>query len=219
VLAAIEDNLYPEQMSTISTCGLNFYITRDGALTVIDKDSMSGDYFRCADCGFENRISLYVYPTLYASYDGKAKYPVKAYKKMLNLVYSARVYQYSELNFGTFMGGWYYQTTGEGITKFIMYCPNKTIHAIVNYIPKVKIDDKVTVCFVTRNNEVILINSDCEIIETVCVLESEPGIFEMSGGYLECIGDIVDEPQNLIWSYKANKALNTKSAAADQTFD
>ena len=96
-LAAIEDNLYLEQMSTISTCELNFYITRDGALTVIDKDSMSGDYFRCADCGFENRISLY------SSYDGKVKYPVKAYKKMLNLVYSARVYQYSELNFGTFI--------------------------------------------------------------------------------------------------------------------
>ena len=208
-LAAIENNLYPEQVPTISTCDLNFYITRDGALTVIDKDSMSDDYFRCADCGFENRISLY---------DGKAKYPVKAYKKMLNLVYSARVYQYSELNFGTFMGGWYYQTTGN-ITKFIMYYPNKTIHSIVNYVPKVKIDDKVIVCFVTQNNEVILINSDCEIIETVCVLESEPGIFEMSGGYLECIGDIVDEPQNLIWSYKANKALNTKSAVADQTFN
>ena len=212
-LAAVEGDLYPANCALISPCGLGFYVTRDGALTIIDKKNMVGDYFRCDNCWFENYVSLYIQPTLYASYDGKTKYPVKAHRKMLNLHGFAQVYQYEEPNFGTFVNGWCYQTAGV-ITKFIMYCPMKNIYAPDRNISILNIDDKVAVCFVTHN-DIIIINSDCEILETVCVLESEPGIFKIPGGYLECVGDVVNDPQNLIWTY-TSKALNTKAALASQ---
>ena len=213
-LAAIEDYIYPWQRFIATASGLSFCVTGDGALTVIDDNILSGDYFSCEKCGFANYKSLYINPTLYASYSGITKFPIKAHKKMLNLVEHVSAFRHSEPNFGAFISGWYFQPTGKE-TKFIIYCPTKVIYAVENDKYVVKIDDKIAMCFVTKDNEVILINSDCEIIETVCVLESEPGIFKIPGGYLAFSGKYFDfiNPHNLTWSY-SYKALNTKPAAA-----
>jgi hypothetical protein len=213
-LAAIEGDLYQGQISLICSGDIKFYITGDGALTTVDTNIISCNYFNCANCSYTLYLQLYMRPTLYATLDGKTKYPVKAHRKMLNLVGFAYGYQRSEPSFGTFIGGWYFRTE-DVIIKFIMYCPMKTIYTVEDDIPIVKIDDKVATCFVTRDNEIILINSDCEIIETVCIIESEPGIFRIPGGYLEYTGgDFIIDFYKIVWSYKANPALKTKPAAA-----
>jgi hypothetical protein len=213
-LATIKEYIYPWKRIIANDRGLSFCITSDGALTVIDDNILSGDYFSCEECGFGNYKSFYIYPTSYTSCSRTARCPVKAHRKMLNLVEHVSAFRYSEPNFGAFISGWYYPPTGKE-TKFIIYCPTKTIHAVENNKYVVKIDDKIAICFVSKYNEVILINSDCEIIETVCVLESEPRIFKMPGGYLEFSGKYFDfiNPYNLTWSY-TSKALNTKPAAA-----
>ena len=41
-LAAVEGDLYPANCALISPCGLGFYVTRDGALTIIDKKKYGG---------------------------------------------------------------------------------------------------------------------------------------------------------------------------------
>lgn len=213
-LEEIEGNIYPSHTFMSSTCGLYFCITSDGALTVIDDNILSGDYFRCAECGFVNNLLLYVYPTLYASYSGKTKYPVKAHRKMLNLVEHLQAWRYIEPNFGTFISGWYYHPAGNEI-NFIIYRPMKPIDVVENDIHAIEVDNKIAICCVTQDNEVILINSDCEIIETVCVLESEPGIFKIPGGQLKYSGDYFSKCRDLTWVY-TSKALNTKPALASQ---
>ena len=214
-LATINDDLYPGQNSLICSGDVKFYITGDGALTTVDTDIIPCNYFSCANCLYALYLQLYMRPTLYVTLDGKTKYPVKAHRKMLNLVAFAYGYQHSEPNFGTFIGGWYFRTE-DVMIKFIMYCPMKTIYTIEDDIPIVKIDNKIATCFVTRDSEIILINSDCEIIDTVCVLESEPGIFKMPGGQLEYANDdfdFINEYYEIVWKYKADKALKTKPAA------
>jgi hypothetical protein len=214
-LATINDDIYQGQFSLFHPYNIKFYITGDGALTTIDTNIITCDYFRCANCSNTHYSQLYIRPTLYVTLDGKTKYPVKAHRKMLNLVGFAFGHIYSEPNFGTFIGGWYWSKNI--VIKYIVYCPIKTIHKIDDSTPTFKIDDKISMCFITQDNEIILINSDCEIIETVCVLESEPGIFRLPGGYLEYTGgDFIIDFYKIVWSYKADPALKTKPALASQ---
>ena len=94
----------------------------------------------------------------------------------------------------------------------------KTIDAVENNIHAIEVDNKIAICCVTQDNEVILINSDCEIIETVGVLESEPGIFKIPGGQLKYSGDYFSKCRDLTWVY-TSKALNTKPALASRELD
>jgi len=226
-LAAIEKDCYYSTYSVIFSDSLTFYITADGALTVIDKRDMNkGHDVKCENCRYNNEVLLYKSPTIYASWDGITKYKVKAHK-MLNLLKLPECYGYSEPSFGSFIHG----ERGNELSKFILYHPTKNIDMFAFNCPVFSVggnstfiedfagrrysvqnlDSIIAICCVTVDYNIVLIDTNCEVLDTIFILESEPGVYKTPGGHLKCNSNSFS---SLTWTYVANPALNTKPAAA-----
>jgi hypothetical protein len=208
-LAAIEKDCDYSTYSVIFSYSLTFYMTADGALTVIDKKDMNkGHDVKCEHCEYYNEVLLYKSPTIYASWDGITKYKVHAHK-MLNLLKLPECYGYSEPSFGSFIHG----ERGEELSKFILYHPTENIDKYSLNCPVFSVGEDphlIAICCVTVDYNIVLIDTNCEVLDTIFILESEPGVYKTPKGYLKCDGNNFS---NLTWTYVANPALNTKPAA------
>jgi hypothetical protein len=209
-LAAIEKDRYYFTYRVIFSNSLTFYVTTDGALTVIDKRDMNKGYdVKCSHCEYYNDVLLYKSPTIYASWDGNTKYKVKAHK-ILNLLKLPECFRFSEPSFGSFIHG----ERGKELSKFILYHPTENIDKYSLNCPVFRVGEDphlLAICCVTVDYNIVLIDTNCEVLDTIFILESEPGVYKTPGGHLKCDGNSF---YNLTWTYVANPALNTKPAAA-----
>jgi hypothetical protein len=214
-LAAIEKDRYYYKYGVIFSVLLTFHITMDGALTIVDKTDMNkGHDVKCENCGYNNEVLLYKRPTIYASWDGNTKYKVKSHK-MLNLLNFVRCIRYIEPSFGSFIHG----HCGEEQSKFILYHPTENIVKYSWNCPVFSVGDDphlIAICCVTKDYNIVLIDTNCEVLDTIFILESEPGVYKTPKGYLKCNGNSF---ASLIWTYVANSALNTKPASCCRVFD
>jgi hypothetical protein len=231
-LDAIVKDRYYYKYGMIFSDLLTFHITMDGALTIVDKTDMNkGHDVKCENCGYNNEVLLYKRPTIYASWDGNTKYKVKAHK-MLNLLNFARCIRYIEPSFGSFIHG----QCGEELSKFILYHPTENINKYSWNCPVFSVGGDphsvqvlgdihnsvmnlgsiMAICCVTKDYNIVLIDTNCEVLDTIFILESEPGVYKTPKGYLKCNGNSFS---SLIWTYVANPALNTKPASSGRVFD
>jgi hypothetical protein len=111
------------------------------------------------------------YPSVYATYDGKARLSFKVYN--LNLLELVHMIYYDEVpNFGTFL----YRNVNN-IKYIIMYNLSKKINLLGDKdSTRYLIDNQVVVCCLTQDKKFIFINENGEIIDME-IIHSEPREF------------------------------------------
>jgi hypothetical protein len=184
-----------------------------GDLYIIDKRDVPT---QCDICGCTDyTVDLCgEYPSVYATYDGKARLSFKVYKyNLLGFVYTK---YYDEIpNFGPFL----YKNVGNN-NYIIMYNSFKKINLLCDkdiFSPAVYIiDDRVVVCCLTQDKKFLFINENGEIIDME-IIYSEPRecntvLFKTPYGDVAAIFDYYNYyPQS--WAFTSNaRGLLTKPA-------
>jgi len=154
------------------------------------------------------------YPSVYATYDGKARLSFKVCEyNLLDFVYTK---YYDEVpNFGPFL----YKNVGNN-NHIIMYNSSKKINLLRNddlFCPAVYIiDDRVVVCCLTNDKKFLFINENGEVIDME-IIYSEPRefntvLFKTPYGDLAATFDYYNYyPQSWAFTSKA-RGLLTKPA-------
>ena len=136
---------------------------------------------KCTLCGANVKIDIEYIRTrqdTYAAYYKNLRLPMKTFDFDL-MCYTRSNKYYSEPSFGAFIYG-INGFIGHG-PVYIMYCPNKTLtwNEGDEYY---EVDNKPVCSLITQNKEYILVNSDCEIVETEIIFSEDRYNFKTKHG-------------------------------------
>jgi hypothetical protein len=153
----------------------------------------------------------------YAAYYKNLRLPMQIFD--FDLLGYARNEYYSEPSFGAFIYGVNCYVGHDPV--YIFYCPSNTLtwNERDEYY---EVDNKPVCSLVTQDKDYILVNSDGEVVETEIIF-SKDNNFKIKHGTLKAtqLSDLLYYPHlpgyfytpHLTWTYVADPALKTKSAA------
>jgi hypothetical protein len=197
-LEAINPNIYYERIEIRKT---SFYIYENNKIIIIRCE--------CDICPTCNKKYSYYFiaddDNLYVLRDDLQKMQTNVYN--FDIKHFAAINVISAPRFGTFI-----RHESETKGSFIIYCTNSKIEATGGSLSTCLIDGVLSVCGITKTNEIVLINANGEIIKDAIVIYSEPDNEYLYK--LNIYGEIFrvkDGCCNYKWIYN-NPSPNTKPA-------